>query len=88
MADGDSPPNSSRSTGSKNSIAGAPSGRYGRLASRKWTAGPVRPAQPDLAGDGLDERLAPLVERLHREAHARPSSEPVAGSAGTRAAAG
>src|SRR6185503_17679570 len=43
LAEARSPPKSPRSTGSKNSIAFEPSARYGRLASRKWTAGPVRP---------------------------------------------
>ena len=43
VAEATSPPNTPRRTGSKNSIAFAPSARYGRLASRKWTAGPVRP---------------------------------------------
>ena len=40
---GSSPPNRPCSTGSKNSIALEPSGRYGREACRKWTAGVVRP---------------------------------------------
>ena len=87
VADGDSPPNSSRSTGSKNSIAGAPSGRYGRLASRKWTAGPGQAAQPDLARHGLDEGLAPLVERLRgklTQPAAADTLAPWAGVAGGR----
>ena len=72
LAEARSPPKTPRRTGSKNSIAFAPSARYGRLASRKWTAGPVRPTQLDLAGDLLDELVALLLGRLERRAHAAP----------------
>ena len=58
-----------RSTGSKNSIAFAPSDRYGRLASRKWTAGSGQAAQLDLARDLLDQLVAAVVGQLDRRAH-------------------
>jgi len=61
------PPKRPLRTGSKKSIAFAPSGRYGREAWRKWTADAVQAAQLDLAGDLLDELVALVVGHLTGE---------------------
>ena len=83
-ADASSPPNSPRSTGSKKSIALAPSGRYGRLASQEMDGRAGQAAELDLAGDPLDQLVALLIAPLVGEAHARdrPGDRAGAGDAG------
>ena len=56
-------------TGSKNSIAGAPRGRYGRLASRKCTAGAVSPRSRISRATASTRASRRSSTGSHREAH-------------------